>query len=540
MTVSTLEQRARETLDEAISVDDVRATDSEGKPRKQSDILLDIGKCHDLFHAPDGTAYARDGLAVHAIESGDYRNVLAERFYAITGKGANRNSIADAITTLCSIAKFRGDKRDVWLRTARSDAGLVLDMGRADHRVIEVGADGWRWSNTPLMFRRTAGMGELPGPKEPDFARLWDHINITKEHRPLVAGWLLAAWRPGAPCPIVFLSGEQGTGKSTAARMLRSLVDPSAIPLRAPPKELRDLLVGARNGWVLTLDNLSAINPQLSDALCRVATGGAISERTLYTNTDETLVEVQRPVICNGIEDLASRPDLAERGLHVELEVIQHRRTESELWRGFNADAPHIFAAILSGLVAAIRDHESINIGNPPRMADFAKWAAAGVGELGFTAKDFIEAYRVNLDAGMGGGIEGSPIGVVLLGFIRNRRAWEGTAAALLAALASAADDAVTRSQAWPRSPRGLSGTLRRLAPALRLQGVEIEQDRSATARTIRLSCKARNQPSQPSQPSFSGAGNDANDRHDGQNPALHDDCPACGGEGCDWCGGEQ
>src|SRR5690606_10811672 len=118
--------------------------------------------------------------------------------------------------------------------------------------------------------------------------------------------------------PAMHLSGEQGTGKSTQARAVRRLIDPSASPLRAPPKEVRDLLVGALNGWVLAIDNISSINAQLSDALCRLSTGGSISERSLYTNCDEILIEVQRPIILNGIEDMAARPDLAERGLHIE------------------------------------------------------------------------------------------------------------------------------------------------------------------------------------------------------------------------------
>lgn len=496
------------------------AVDSEGKPRKQSDVLVDIGRSHDLFHAPDGTAYARVGKAVVAVDSTDYRELLAERFLSVAGRGANRNSIGDAVNTLASIAKFRGDQRDVFLRTARVGDAIVIDTGRADRRVIEVTATGWRLGNTAPMFRRTAGMAELPEPAEPDFSRLWRHVNVAEIHRPLVAGWLLAALRPDGPCPIVFLSGEQGTGKSTAARLLRSLVDPSSIPLRAPPKDTRDLLVGALNGWALVLDNLSTINPQLSDALCRVATGGAISERKLFTNTEETLIEVKRPVIVNGIEDLATRPDLAERGLHVELEVIQSRKTEAEIRAGFKADAPHIFGALLRGLTAAIRDHRHVEIGNPPRMADFAKWAAAGVGELGFSADAFITAYRDNLAHGMETGIDGSPVGEALVSFMRSRKEWIGTASELAKLLTAVTDD--VGRQSWPRTPRGLAGCLRRLAPALRLQGIEVDKGRTGSARNIRL-CNTRKQPSRPSFASLALAGGDGNDANDDLNHGLHD-----------------
>jgi hypothetical protein len=260
------------------------------------------------------------------------------------------------------------------------------------------------------------------------------------------------------------------------------------------------------------------MTPQMSDALCRLATGGAISERALYTNTDEVLVEVQRPCIVNGIEDVATRPDLAERGLHVELEMIRDRKAEGTIWRDFDADAPAIFSGLLHGLSQSIRMHRNIDLGRLPRMADFAKWAAAGMEPLGFTADQFMTAYRANIETGLSAGIESSVVGRALMSFIRSHGQWTGTAAELLAALSASVDESTTRSPSWPKSPRGLSGAITRLAPALRHHGITVDRPaRSGDSRSWAL-C---NHPIQPSQPSFAGDGHDG---HDGQNPVLHDD----------------
>ncbi|KAF1691850.1 hypothetical protein [Pseudoxanthomonas koreensis] len=520
----------------------VEVTDSEGRPRRQPDILLDLGCRHELFHAPDGTAYARTGVAVHAVESPGYREVLAGEYFALTERGCNRNALSDAVTTLTSIAKFRGECRKVWMRVGDANDGrdgcsaVCIDPGRDDWRIIEVTADGWHWSQSPPMFRRSRAFGKMPEPATPDFGRLWKYLNAPVALRPLVAAFLLSAMRPRGPYPVLVLEGEQGTGKSTFSRVLKMIADPSAALVRSPPKDTRDLLVGALNAWLLALDNLSFLGPDLSDSLCRIATGGAISERALYSNTDEVLVEVQRPVVLNGIEDLAVRPDLAERSLHIELDLIRERRTESEFWESFAADLPHILGGLLAGISMAIRDHRNVRIERLPRMADFAVWSAAGMPALGFTADEFLNAYSNNLDEGLGAGVDGSPMGRVLLSFIRARAEWSGTAAELLSALAGVAEESTVRSQGWPRSPRGLSGAIRRLAPALRLQGIEITTDRNATARNLRL-CSTGKQPSQPSQPSFRRESNDANDANDGHPASLHKEpCPHCAGEGCAWC----
>lgn len=515
----------------------------EESPPKQADVLLEIGRRHDLFHAPNGDAFARVGNAVFAIESATYREHLAREYFEVMESGCNRNALGDAVTTLASIAKFRGSQRKVWLRTGYADDGddgddetdglhIVIDPGRPDWNMIEVTGTGIGPCRNPPMFRRTKAMQALPEPKSPDFGRLWKYLNVAEEHRVLVAAWMLAALRPSGPYTILFLSGEQGTGKSTAARVLRRLIDPSASDLRPPPKEVRDVLVGAMNGWVLALDNLSSLGPELSDTLCRLATGGAIGERALYTNTEEVLIEVQRPCVMNGIEDLASRPDLVERGLHIELELIEHRRAESEFWQAFNADAPHIFGGLLHGLAEAIRGHRSVRLDRLPRMADFGQWACAGLPAMGFTAAEFMAAYTENLQRGMRIGVDSSPVGRLLAAFVWDRGEWEGTASSLISELSNRADDMTLRSPQWPKSPNKLSGVIRRLAPAMRTQGIRVEQDRKPGGnreRIIRL-CSDPHLSSQASLSSRDPQFRDGRDDRDDEIGELHNALVTTGG----------
>lgn len=460
------------------------------KPYSPVDVILMLVERHELFAAPDGTPYAAmDGVVV-PIDSQTYRSVLARDYFAATGYGASRAAIADAAGTIMSIAQFGGDVRDVYLRIGQIDGTIYIDQGTADYRMISVTPTGWRWVSSDEhrpMMRRGRAMRPMPLPQKPDFSRLWRYLPAAPEHRPLIASFLLAALRPHGPYPICFLSGEQGAGKSTAARILVSLCDPSAVPLRAPPKDIRDLMVGAVHSRVLAIDNMSAMSPHLSDALCRIATGGAISERALYSNTDEVLIELQRPVVITGIEDLATRPDLAERGLHIELGTLAARRTESEYWTAFAQDSGHIYGALLDGLVAAMGNCQSVHITELPRMADFAQFAAAGMEPLGFSADEFIRSYKNNLKHGMSVGLEASPIGTYLVDWIRDVGEWHGTATELLHVLSRQAGAAAVRAAGWPQSPRGLSNAIRRLTTALRHQRVCVSTARTSDSRMITL-----------------------------------------------------
>src|SRR5215210_2595277 len=99
-------------------------------------------------------------------------------------------------------------------------------------------------------------------------------------------------------------------------------------------------MITGGNGWIIALDNLSGLSPWLSDALCRIAIGGGLRTRELYSDTNEVLIDVQRPIILNGIDDIATRQDLIDRAIIINLEPIpdNKRKPETEFWREFNED----------------------------------------------------------------------------------------------------------------------------------------------------------------------------------------------------------
>src|SRR5262249_50386953 len=142
----------------------------------------------------------------------------------------------------------------------------------------------------------------------------------------LALAWLLAAMRDRGPYPMLALMGEQGSAKSTFATILRSLVDPNTAALRSFPREDRDLLIAASNGWVVGYDKGGGLPSWLSDALCRRSAGGGFPTRKLYTDEEKQILKAQRPAVLNGIEDYVNRPDPADRTIFLTLEPIPEDR----------------------------------------------------------------------------------------------------------------------------------------------------------------------------------------------------------------------
>lgn len=464
----------------------IQRSSSEAQQRKpsQASSLVALATVAEFFHTPDGDAYATLPVNEHretvALRSKGFRDWLAFGFYRSTGNTPNAQALQDAVNTLRGKAQFDSPEHEIHIRIAQNDGALYLDLCDAQWRVVEITRAGWRIIDSqdpPIRFRRTRGMLALPEPRRGgDVAALRDFVNVANSDWPLISAWLVAAFRPDSPFPLLALHGEQGSAKSTTARILRELIDPNTTALRGAPRNEHDLMIAAKNGWLISLDNLSNIPDWLSDALCRLATGGGFATRELYSDDEEILFNAMRPIIINGIEEVATRNDLLDRSIISHLPIIpdDERRNEKDLWPKFEAARPSILGALLDAVSVALDKVDSIQFDRLPRMADFALWAGAAEPALGLKPGAFIAAYSGNRAAANDLALEALPVAQVIITFMEREAEWTGTASELLKELNAIAGEDGQKQQGWPKSARVLGGALKRLAPNLRAASVNV------------------------------------------------------------------
>lgn len=480
----------------------------------QATRLVDLSADVEFFHTPEGTPYGTIAFPTHhqtwPVRSTHFRELLVHRFYESEGSAPNGQALQSAIDTISARAQFGGKELPVFTRVAESGGNIYLDLGDSEWQAVEVTPSDWGIvSQPPVRFRRTNGMMGLPKPEHGgSTSSLQQFVNIKGDNWILFVSWLVAAFRPKGPYPILCLNGEQGSGKTTAARVARKLIDPFPGPMRTPPHNERDLMIMASNSHIVTLDNISHIEQEFSDALCRLATGGGLATRKLYTDDEEVIFEAQLPVLLNGIGELAVNADLLDRMVILSLPEIsdKERRPEAEFWEEFEAERPLILGALLSGVSTALRNIDKVKLEKKPRMADFAIWASAAECELGFKEGEFIAAYARNRKEASEIAFESSPVAIAVYEFMRDKNEWKGTFGDLLGSINPRVNKGSRTGRALPISARALSSALTRLSPSLRNAGITLDRlprEARTGRRLIRLENTrgAESPPSPSSQP---------------------------------------
>ena len=502
------------------------------------DVLLQAAAACDFFEGTDGDGYARvpraSGTLIVALRSSLFDRWLradyferAPRMRRSSARAPSKEAVEQAISTLEARALFHASsqgKQRVFLRTGGTydeDGRLCriyIDLANEAGEVVEITPGAWRViTNPPVNLLRTAKQHALPRPDPAgSLAELVPLLRTEREYEKVfVLAWLVFAFHPDGPYPVLVLHGPAGAGKSTETKFLRSLVDPVETMVRRPPRTPEDLFVWARHNAVVALENISNVSDRQSDDLCSIATGAGVASRALYTNADESSYTVKRPVLINGIEEFVRRNDLASHTLKVHIPALSatDRKAEGRIRHERDRARPRVLGGICHALAEALR-HPAHRPQRLPRMADFACFVDAARAVFPPGTPSLIEALSELQDEMARERAEASPVCTALAAALREQpdHALTGDMKSWWQSL----QRYTAEGEGWPRNVQAFRSAVRREEPVLSHMGIHLEALQQKDPITRRALYRFRREapapaygvtdPSDPSDPSQSSS----------------------------------
>jgi len=465
-------------LDEALSAD--TPADAHGLLGKTGRLVIDHQ--NNVYIVRRGAGNPRP----MRLGSSEFRGLIAKALRA-SGQRVSKNTIDDLVEELKAEAEVSGLRADVWRRVAELDDGTVVIALHDDantHVRITPGKVELVTQGSPVLFHRGPLSVPMVVPAAVgDFKLLRKYLNLDWTAFPLYVAWVTYTIAHGKVqgnvFPILVFIGGQGAGKSGACKITIALIDRNVVGVERMPANAKDLAIAAQN-HVVAYDNVRHIAHVMSDALCTLATGGALTGRALYTNDQQHLIRLHGAVILNGIYSFIEQPDLAQRSVPMRLDPIaeDRRKSEADMLKEFEGDLPTIMRGLYD-LIAAIKLHlPAAEVTHPQRMLDFVRWLAAMEMVQKAPAGTFQQLYADVLNEGQLDSLRDNVLGTAVLDFAEalGDEEWSGTPAELLAKLNTMQCLEVRRPpRAWPDNEIAMSRRLIPLQAALLAQGIEVQ-----------------------------------------------------------------
>jgi hypothetical protein len=539
------------------------ANEQEKERTSKAKLALQTGEncAKKLFIDEYQTAHAvisvNDHLETLRLESKRFRNYLASETYKAKGTMLDAEAMKSVIGILSARAEFDGgDPIRLNLRVAQVEKEGKLtwyyDLTNKEWEFIEITANGWKLvknqdPNLVLFHRYNNQLAQVYPSREYDPNILDRFIELVlndsnvndndklEEYRILLKGYMICALIADIPKVILTPHGSQGAAKTTLFELVKTAIDPSSTMTFTLPNGINEFIQQLDHNLVAFYDNVSTLKDWQSDQICRATSGAASSKRLLYSDDDDFIRSFMRNIGLNGINLAATKPDILDRSLFIELSRISDdkRKYIKKIKKDFEEMRPQLLGYILDVLVkvmAWIEQHGGmIDLSKLPRMADWAGYCEIISRCIGLPDGKFIDAYTNNAKIQIDAVMETSEVAACLQYFVETDSAFEqkgligepmpgfeGTATQLKKKLEDIAPAAGIdiKSKDWPKKPNGLTRIINIIMHTLKEADIEIESYHSKTGRIIKIS-KVSSPPS-PSSPDENRAQNDSQKGDDG------------------------
>jgi hypothetical protein len=307
------------------------------------------------------------------------------------------------ISQLIANAQIGGAKIEkIFNRLQSDEKRIVIDLGNDNFECVEITKEDIEIKPldeySPILLRYQTTHAQV----KPEYG----HANAIKEFAellnfkdvPLFSVHLVALFLADVTTPIMALTGKAGSQKTTTSAAIKRIIDPAGDSLEANvlsiPTKRDDIIMTLYNRYLTVFENVSKIDTDTSDILCRGVTGSSNTKRAHYKNLEEIIMTFKRKIILNGVTPNFNNGDLQTRIVKYSKKEEITFLTDSEFEEKFVALRPKVLGQIFEVLQKVLGRINDFNVTAKTRMAEFERWGELISQELGYEKNTFGEIYE--------------------------------------------------------------------------------------------------------------------------------------------------
>lgn len=301
-----------------------------------------------------------------------YITYITKMYYEETGELVDERTIRNCLSLISFDLEFT-EENPAQIYTNRyigKEDSVLIDMGNENLQYVEVSNGEYcivDETNSNVKFCNDSMRKpidvipledlDLSGTLLKDLDKF---INLTSDDLFILKIWLICSMNPNINCPILYLLGGAGTGKSSMQRIIAEIIDPNARGLvNWDETSNKDLAIMLDHSHLINFDNVSRITTKKSDLLCQSVTGGYFSTRRLYSDNDEITYNLKSRIIISSVENCINREDLSSRSIYMSVPKLRNkgRIEETELMSLLNDERPQIISELLTILALSLDEY---------------------------------------------------------------------------------------------------------------------------------------------------------------------------------------
>ncbi len=432
-----------------------------------------------------------DHLEILDLSNGKAKDWIRYVYYEETGENHSDDAYKNTISLFRSQAINNGTPHEtIYNRIAMMDDVIYYDLTTPDWKFIKITKESVLIvdydENMPIFVRKQQQKEQVKplSTKKDALDELVKLLRIQDKDRQIFKIHLISMFLEACPIPLMIILGEHGSIKTTIAKSVKRIIDPSGENISSLPNKIEDLILHLANRYLANFDNVSGINDEVSDILCKAITGEGQSKRKLYTDTDEIILSYRRKLVLNGIFPYLDRTDLRDRMIRYETLPVKdsERISESEFNKQLIEILPYTMNQIFQSLQKTLLSHDSIKneLKYHPRMADFTVYGECISRTLNYEPFSFVERYKQKIEDDTLDIVESYPIIQLIEMIMKEKIKYEKTVSEFYREICSLAEmqgiDVDSKKKIrFPSSANKIKPHIERLKPNLRSLGFHVD-----------------------------------------------------------------